>query len=83
MGSTDVNMLFNVCFNEEVAEDSALYWGKEEGSLRDLIHRTDKMNDADRQALGVKAKRRICKAYAWKNVVRKYEDVFQGKVGGS
>ena len=83
MGSTDVNMLFNVCFNEEVAEDSALYWGKEEGSLRDLIHRADKMNAADRQALGTKAKKRISEAYAWKSVVRKYEDVFLGKVGGS
>ena len=29
LGSTDLNLLVNVGFNKEVAEDSALYWSRE------------------------------------------------------
>ena len=30
---TDVNILFNVCYNKEVGEDACLYFSKEEDSL--------------------------------------------------
>ena len=34
LGSTDLNLLVDIGFNREVAEDCALYWSKELGELR-------------------------------------------------
>lgn len=33
LGSTDLNLLVDVGFNKEVAEDCALYWSHKPGSL--------------------------------------------------
>lgn len=43
LGSTDLNLLVDVGFNREVAEESALYWGREPGELAKLIDRADEM----------------------------------------
>ena len=37
LGSTDLNLLVDVGFNKEVAEDCALYWSRKPGSLAKLI----------------------------------------------
>ena len=37
LGSTKLNLLLDVGFNREVAEDAALYWTKEDGNLAALI----------------------------------------------
>lgn len=39
LSSTDLNLLVDVGFNQEVAEDSALYWERDSGSLAKLIDR--------------------------------------------
>ncbi len=39
LGSTDVNLLFDVGFNREVGEDAALYWTKKSGDLASLMER--------------------------------------------
>ena len=36
LGSTDLNLLLKVGFNQEVAEDAALYWTKDDGNLAAL-----------------------------------------------
>lgn len=43
LGSTDLNLLVDVGFNKEVAEDCALYWSRKPGSLAKLIDKADKM----------------------------------------
>lgn len=74
LGSTDVNLLINVGFNREVAEDAALYWESTEGDLAALIDRCDEMSEAERAEMGRKAKARIQTAYSWKFIADRYED---------
>lgn len=76
MGCTDVNLLINVGFNVEVAQDSALYWSAEEGNLADLIDQTDQMSQEERITLGKKAKGRMQEAYTWKQIGDRYENVW-------
>lgn len=78
LGSTDLNLLLNVGFNKEVAEDAALYWSKADGNLAKLIDKANQMKDEERKALGVKAKKRIAEAYSWEYISGKYADVFCG-----
>ena len=73
LGSTDLNLLLDVGFNREVAEDAALYWNKESGNLAGLIDKCDKMNAEE---LGRKAKNRIKIAYNWEYISGKYADIF-------
>lgn len=73
LGSTKLNLLLKVGFNEEVAKDAALYWTKEEGNLSSLI---DKCEEIDRENLGLKAKERIKKAYSWNSISDMYEKIW-------
>ena len=73
MGKTKVNLLYDVCFNREVAEDTALYWTKEEGSLTALL---DDLDNIDAEALGHRAKARMAEAYSWKAAANAYEEAF-------
>ena len=74
LGSTKLNLLLKVGFNEEVAEDSALYWTKEPGNLAALI---DKCEDIDREELGRKAKERIKTAYSWQFISGRYAEIWK------
>jgi rhamnosyltransferase len=76
LGATDLNLLLNVGFNKEVAEDAALYWTKEEGNLAELIHRADMLSKEEIAALGRKAKNRIRTNYSWEYIVALYEALF-------
>ncbi len=76
LGSTELNLLLDVGFNKEVAEDAALYWSKKEGDLCELIEKADKMNKTEIMELGRKAKERIKKEYSWEKIVGKYERLF-------
>ena len=76
LGSTDLNLLVNVGFNKEVAEDGALYWGREEGSLSKLINKADSLSDDEISSLGKKAKERVRKEYTWEKISGMYEELF-------
>lgn len=76
LGSTDVNLLVDVGFNREVAEDCALYWSREPGSLAALIDWTDQMTPGAIAELGRSARKRVEKEYTWEKICRHYEDVF-------
>ena len=75
LGSTKVNLLFDVGFNREVAEDAAIYWSKNEGSLADAINKADVMSSEQRVAMGDKAKKRISDEYSWEYICDKYEKI--------
>lgn len=75
LGSTKLNLLLDVGFNREVAEDVALYWTKEDGNLSELI---DKCERIDREVFGRKAKARIRTAYSWDYISRRYEEIWIG-----
>ncbi|OON88455.1 glycosyl transferase [Oribacterium sp. C9] len=74
LGSTKLNLLLKVGFNEEVAEDAALYWTKDYGSLARLI---DKCEMIDREPLGLKSKERIKTAYSWEYISSRYAEIWR------
>ena len=75
LGSTDLNLLLDVGFNREVAEDAALYWTKEHGGLAGLINQVDEMDQALYSKFGEVAEARIQEAYSWMYICRKYRDL--------
>jgi len=77
LGSTDVNLLINVSFNNEVAGDAALYWTAENGSLASLINQTELMTVEERTALGEKAKARVKNMYSWEFIGKQYEEIWK------
>ncbi len=76
LGSTELNLLLNVGFNQEVGRDAALYWTKAEGNLCDLIEKADKMNETNRKEYGTKAKQRILSAYSWGFIGEEYKKIW-------
>lgn len=75
LGSTELNLLLDVGFNREVAEDGALYWTKEDGNLAKLIEEADELEAGVITALGDKAKERIREWYSWEYITAEYEKV--------
>lgn len=75
---TRLNLLVDVGFNREVAEDAALYWTKEPGSLARLIEQADALPPETLEELGKKAKKRIADAYSWSQIAQTYERLFLG-----
>lgn len=76
LASTQLNLLLDVCFNREVAEDSAVYWNKEPGNLSALI---DEVEEYPSSVLGQyqqAAMDRIQQHYSWTRIVGKYENLF-------
>lgn len=76
LGSTDLNLLLGVGFNQEVAKEAALYWEKTDGSLAELITMADRMSEQEICELGKKAKKRIATAYSWDYIAGQYEKLF-------
>ena len=79
LGRTDVNLVYDVSFNKEVAKDGAIYWTEEYAFLRNLIKRCDEAAIDKRYELGLQAKARIEGAYSWDYIVEQYEELFLGK----
>ncbi len=76
LGSTDLNLLYGVGFNREVAEDSAFYWDKTEGNLAKLIDDLEALSEEERREIGSKAKERIRREYSWEKICSQYEEIF-------
>lgn len=76
LGSTRLNLLLNVGFNEEVGEDGAIYWSKESGNLAALIDKADGLSEDKLEEYGEKARKRIIDNYSWSSIVDAYERLF-------
>ena len=77
LGSTKLNLLYDVGFNREVAEDAALYWTLEDGDLAKLIDQSDSMDEEELKEMGQKAKQRIKDEYSWRYICDKYTKVWE------
>ena len=77
LGSTDLNLLLDVGFNREVAEDAALYWNKQPGNLASLIDQADNMNAGEITELGEKSSQRVAEAYSWQHIADEYNRLFE------
>lgn len=76
LATTDLNLLLEVGFNKEVAENGAVYWSKNSGSLSNLIDKLDDITLDELNELSNKAKKRIDDEYKWDYIVGKYEEEF-------
>ncbi|MDE5947160.1 MAG: DUF1972 domain-containing protein [Oscillospiraceae bacterium] len=76
LGSTDLNLLLDVGFNKEVAEDAALYWNKQSGNLAELINKSDSFRSHQIAEIGQMAKHRIKNAYSWEYICERYAEEF-------
>lgn len=74
LAQTDLNLIYNVDFNHQVAQETALYWNKEDGNLSQLIDSVDgKVSFED---LGNAAKANMKENYTWEKIVGEYEELF-------
>ena len=78
LGSTDLNLLVDVGFNKEVAQECALYWSRDLNCLAKLIHQADNMTEDEIIMFGKKAKKRVAEEYTWEKICKMYENVFGG-----
>ena len=73
---TDVNILYNAIYNEEVGKDGVLYFSNEVGSLKEQIEKVEKFKSKENNMYGELAKKRITDEYTWDIVVKKYKKLF-------
>lgn len=76
LGSTSLNLLLDVGFNREVAEDGALYWSKEDIDLAKLIDKVDIFTTENIAEMERNAKARIAETYSWSYICNRYSDTF-------
>lgn len=77
---TDVNILYDVCYNKEVGESSCFYFTKEEDNLKNIIDKVEKLTKKEQEEYGRKAKKRIHEEYTWEIVVNRYNEVFESLI---
>lgn len=80
LASTDLNLLLDVGFNREVAEDGALYFNKCNTSLSSIIEEVDSYALSYIEEMGLNAKKRIKNKYSWSYIVNKYENLFMENI---
>lgn len=78
LGSTKLNLLYDVGFNREVGEDAALYWILDDGNLAGLIDMADGLSDEEIDTYSKKAKERIRDAYSWQFIADEYQKLWIG-----
>lgn len=72
---TDLNILYDVCFNKDIGLDTCLYFDSSE-SLTKLLN-NKKMLDNCKKKLGPLAKKRVYDNFTWKIIVDKYKKIFR------
>ncbi len=76
LASTQLNLLLDVGFNREVADDSALYWKKDLGSLSNLISKVEQLDKSGINVFDTASKMEITSRYSWQSIVSRYENLF-------
>lgn len=76
LAATQVNLLYDVGFNREVAEEAAFYFTDEAGSMQNAMRRIEALTDDERNEIGQKAKERIRLAFSHEKIVESYEQLF-------
>ncbi len=72
---TDLNILYDVCFNKEVGQDSCLYF-KENNSLTLLLNNKELLEEKKKTS-GIKAKKIIKENFTWDIIVNQYKQIFK------
>lgn len=76
LASTELNLLLDVGFNKEVAENGALYWNKNLGSLSYLIDTVDNISIEQINYYQENSTKRIENMFSWNRIINMCEDIF-------
>lgn len=76
LASTDLNLLLDIGFNREVAENSAVYWNKDQGNLARVIECSETMPENQIKTLACSSIERIANAYSWEFISNEYAKVW-------
>lgn len=79
LGSTNLNLLYDVSFNREVGEDAVLYWNLVDGNLAALIDKADNLSADEIERYGNAAMKRIADAYSWQFIADEYQKLWSQK----
>lgn len=71
---TDLNILYDICFNSDIGQDTALYFKNEQDLTELLNHEPDL--DQKKAELGPLAKKRIASAFTWEKIMDQYKEIF-------
>ncbi|GFH40994.1 beta 1-4 rhamnosyltransferase Cps2T [Lactococcus insecticola] len=74
MVATQLNLVFDVSFNRNVAQDSAIYWTLE--NLSEKLAVAEQLPASEVHDLSKKARQIIVEKYTWEHVVDQYERLF-------
>lgn len=74
LASTKLNLLLDVDFNREVAEDGAFYWKKDE--LAEVINKVDNADSDYCERMRKRNMNRMADLYSWEKICRSYEAIF-------
>lgn len=72
---TDLNILYDVCFNHDIGLNTCLYF-KEQGSLTILLN-DQKLLEESKKKLAKKAHERVRNNFTWNIIVDKYKSIFK------
>ena len=72
---TELNILYDVCFNKDIGKNSCLYF-KEKNSLTKLLN-NEKLLEEKRKELGNIAKNIIRNNFTWDIIISKYKEIFK------
>lgn len=76
LATTPINLLLNVNFNIEVGQDAAIYWGKADNNLAEVINSVDNFQSDYINSLADMAKDIIKNKYSWQLIIEQYESLF-------
>ena len=74
MSATDLNLVYDVSFNRNVALNSALFWRLD--SLSVLMAQAEKLEVSEIDQLATRARAIIAEKYTWGKIVGQYEELF-------
>ncbi|MBR3199017.1 MAG: DUF1972 domain-containing protein [Bacilli bacterium] len=72
---TDINILYDVCFNRDVGADACLYFDDEK-SLTKILNDSKTLNK-NRSIMSKTAKQIVQNNYTWKIIIDKYKKIFK------
>lgn len=75
LASTQLNLLLDVGFNREVAEEAAMYWSKSHNMLANLIDAVENKTVKDFRHYDSESTKRIENAYSWSTIIKLYESL--------
>ena len=74
MSATDLNLVYDVSFNRNVALDSAFFWQLD--NLTTLMAQAEKLEGSEIDQLAARARAIIAGNYTWERIVAQYEGLF-------